>query len=36
MGMLIEVTLFLAVLWLSAISFYLRPALAIIRARNGK
>ena len=34
--MLIEVTLFLTILWLSVMSLHLRPVRALVRARRGK
>jgi hypothetical protein len=34
--MLIEITLFLTILWLTILAIILRPVRAIVRARNGK
>ncbi len=34
--MILEFTIFLCVIWISALAIYLRPIHAIMRARQGK
>lgn len=36
MTMILEITSFLCIIWISALAIYLKPIYAIIRARQGK